>query len=48
MKNRFDTVASILGVVGLVGAAIVFGVVSYSAPDPNQIYDPVRAGDPLP
>lgn len=48
MRNRADTLAIVLGVIGLIGAAIVFGVLSYAAPDPNQIYDPVQAGDPLP
>ncbi len=48
MRNRFDVVVTALGVVGILSAVIVFGVVSHTAPDTVQIYDPSRAGDPLP
>ncbi len=48
MRNRFDAIATVLGVIGILSAVGVFGVLSYTAPDPKQIYDPVQAGDPLP
>lgn len=48
MRNRFDTVATVLGVIGILSAVVVFGLVSAAAPDPRQIYDPSRSGDPLP
>ena len=37
-----------LGVIGILSAVVVFGVVSYTAPDPKQTYDPSRSGDALP
>jgi hypothetical protein len=48
MRNRFDTLAPVLGVIAIFGAVVVFGVLSYAVPDPKQIYDPSRSGDPLP
>ena len=48
MRNRFDTIATVLGVTGIMGALVVFGILSYTAPDTTQIYDPSRSGDPIP
>jgi hypothetical protein len=48
MRTRFDIIATVLGVIGIVSAVIVFGVPSYAAPDPKQTYDPSRSGDHLP
>lgn len=46
MRNRFDTIATVLGVTGILGALVVFGLLSYTAPDTKQIYDPSQSGDP--
>lgn len=48
MRTRFDAIATVIGVIAILSAVIVFGVLSYRAPDPRQIYDPSRSGDPLP
>ena len=48
VRTRFDVVATVLGVIGIVSAVVVFGVLSYAAPDPKQTYDPSRSGDQLP
>ena len=48
VRTRFDLVATVLGVIGIVSAVVVFGVLSYAAPDPKQTYDPSRSGDQLP
>jgi hypothetical protein len=48
VRTRFDGVATVLGVIGILSAVVVFGVLSYTAPDPKQIYDASRSGDPLP
>ena len=48
VRTRFDVVATVLGVIGIVSAVVVFGVLSHAAPDPKQTYDPSRSGDQLP
>ena len=48
VRTRFDLVATVLGVIGIVSAVVVFGVLSYAAPDPKQTFDPSRSGDRLP
>ena len=48
VRNRFDTIATVLAVMGIMSAVVVFGALSYTAPDPKQIYDPSRSGDTLP
>ncbi len=48
MRNRFDTIAAVLGVTGIMSALVVFGILSYTAPDTRQLYDPSRSGDQMP